>query len=72
MGKMGKGNACGPDELSIEAIQIILEYKPECIVEAFNNILRTNQMPNEWRKGRMVLEWYRVMYWNATTTEVSN
>ncbi len=54
MAKMGKGKACGPDELPIEAIQIILEYKPECIVESFSNILRTNKMPNDWRKSRMV------------------
>ena len=31
-----------------------MEYKPECIVEAFNNILRTNKMLNDWRKSRMV------------------
>ena len=40
MAKMGKDNPEG--HLPIEAIQIILEYKPECIVEAFNNILRSN------------------------------
>ena len=45
---------CGPDELPIEAVHDILDYKPECIVEAFNNILRTNKMPNDWRKIRMV------------------
>ena len=54
MAKMGKGKACVPDELPIEVIQIISEYKPECIVEAFNIILRTNKMPNDWRKSRMV------------------
>ena len=54
MAKMGKGKSCGPDELPIEAIQIILEYKRECTVEAGNNILRTNKMPNDWRKSRMV------------------
>ena len=54
MAKMGKGKACGPDELPIEAVHIILDYKPECLVEAFNNILRTNKMPNDWRKSRMV------------------
>ena len=54
MAKMGKGKSCGPDELPIEAIQIILEYKPECILEAFNNILRSNKMPNDWRKSRIV------------------
>ena len=54
MANMGKGKACGPDELPIEAIQIILQYKSECIVEAFNNILRTNNMSNDWRKSRMV------------------
>ena len=54
MANMGKGKSCGPDELPIEAIQIILEYKPECIVEAFNNILRSNKVPNDWRKSRMV------------------
>ena len=48
MTKMGKGKSYGPDELPIEAIKIILEYKPESIVEAFNNILRTNKMPNDW------------------------
>ena len=53
MAKMGKGKACGPDELPIEAVHIILEYKAECIVEAFNNILRTNKMPNDWRKSRI-------------------
>ena len=52
--KMAKGKACGPDELPIEAVQIILDYKPECIVEAFNNILTTNTMPNDWRKNRTV------------------
>ena len=31
------------------------EYKPDSIVEAFNNIIRTNKMPNDWRKSRMVL-----------------
>ena len=51
---MGKGKFCGPDELHIEAVNMILEYKPECIVEAFNNILRSNKMPNDWRKSRMV------------------
>ena len=54
MAKMGKGKASGPDELPIEAVHIILDYKPECIVEAFNNILRTNKMPNDWRKSRLV------------------
>ena len=55
MAKMGKGKSCGPDGLPIEAIQIILEYKPECIVEAFNNnILRSNKIPNGWKKSRMV------------------
>ena len=44
-GEDGKGKACGLYELPIEAMQIILEYKPECIVEAFNNIPRTNEMP---------------------------
>ena len=52
MAKMGKGKACGPDELPIEAVHIILDYKPECIVDAFNNILRTNKVPNDW--SRMV------------------
>ena len=32
MEKMGKGKACGPDELPIEAVHIILDYKPECII----------------------------------------
>ena len=50
MAKMGKGKACGPDELPIEAVHIILDYKPECIVEAFNNILRTHKMPNDYGK----------------------
>ena len=48
------GKACGPDELHIEAVQMILEYKPECIMEAFNNILKTKKMPNDWRKSRIV------------------
>ena len=54
MAKMGKGKACGPDEIPITAVHIILDYKPECIVEAFNKILRTNNMSNVWRKSRMV------------------
>ena len=54
MAKIGKGKACGPDELPVEAVHIILDYNPECIVEAFNNILRTNKMPSDWRKSRMV------------------
>ena len=31
-----------------------MEYKPECIMEAFNNIIMTNKMPNDWRKSRML------------------
>ena len=54
MANMGKGKACGPDELPIEAVHIILDYTPECILEAFNSILRTNKMPIDWRKSRMV------------------
>ena len=53
-GEDGKGKACGPVELSIEAVHIILDYKPECIVKAFYNIIRTNKVPNDWRKNRMV------------------
>ena len=41
MAKMRNGKACGPDQLPIEAILVILEYKPECIMEALNNILKT-------------------------------
>ena len=54
MAKLGKGKACGPHALPIEAVQIILEYIPECIVEAANNIIRTKKMPHDWRKNRMV------------------
>ena len=54
MTKMGKGTACGPDELPIEAVQLMLEYKPECRIEALNNIPKAKKMPNEWRKSRMV------------------
>ena len=54
MAKMGKRKACGPDEPPIEAVQIILEYKPECIVEPLDNIIRTNNMPDDRRKSRMV------------------
>ena len=74
MVKMGKGIACGPDELLIEAVHIILDCKPECIVEAFSNILRTNKMPKMTgeRAGWYLYSKARVMYWNATTTEVYN
>ena len=51
---MGKGKPCGPDELPIEAVHMIWEYKPKCIMEAFNNILKAKKMPNDWRKSRMV------------------
>ena len=40
-GEYAKGKACGPDELPIEAIHMIVGYKPECIMEAFINILKT-------------------------------
>ena len=74
MAKMGKGKACGPDELPIEAVTIIVDYKPECIGEAFSNILSTNKMSNDWREraGLYLYSKASVMYWNATTTEVSN
>ena len=35
MANIGKGKSSGPDELPTEAVHIILDYKPECIVEAF-------------------------------------
>ena len=54
MAKMGKGKACGPDELPIEAVRIIFEYKAKCIVEASNNIRSTNKMPNDCRNSSMV------------------
>ena len=44
----------GPDELPIQAVQMILEYKPVCIMEAFSNIIKVKKMSNEWRKSRMV------------------
>ena len=54
-------------------MQIILEYKPACIVEAFNNILRSNKMPNDWRKSRMVPIFKgKGDVLECTTTEVSN
>ena len=37
MAEMGIGKARGSEELPIEAGQMILEYNPECIMEAFND-----------------------------------
>ena len=54
MAKMGKGKACGPDELPIEAVNMTLEYKPVRIMGAFNYILKTKKIPNDWSKGRIV------------------
>ena len=55
MANMGEGKACGPDELPVEAVNMILEYKPECTMAGFNNILKTKKMLNNWRKSRMVV-----------------
>ena len=66
---MGKGKARGSEELPIDAVQMILEYNPECIMEAFNDIHKTKKMLNEWRKSRTyVYSKARVVYWSAKTT----
>ena len=52
MAKVGKGKVCGPDELPVEVLKMILQYKPECVMAAFNNILKTEKMSNDWRKSR--------------------
>ena len=33
---------------------MMVEYKPECIMEALNNNLKTKKMQNDWTKGTMV------------------
>ena len=35
--------------------QMILDYKPECIMKAFNNILKAKQMLNDRRRRWMVI-----------------
>ena len=54
MAKIGKGKACGPDELPIEAVHIIIELQTRMHSGSISIILRTNKMPNDWRKSRMV------------------
>ena len=47
---------------------MILEYKPECITEAFNNNIKTKKMPNDWKKSTMV----RIFKGNGDVLECNN
>ncbi len=54
MAKIGKAKACEPDELSIEAVQMISEYNEECIIEVFNKILKKRR----WQMTGERVGWY--------------
>ena len=52
-GKMGLDKAIGPDDLHIEAVNILAKQDIMYVLEAMNQVLQQG-VPEIWRKNRMV------------------
>ena len=54
LGKMGLDKATGPDDLPIEAVKILAKQGIMYVVEAMNQVLQQQGIPEIRRKSRMV------------------
>ena len=50
---MGRNKACGPDDLSIEAIMVVAEMKPELLTYILQRIM-SNGIPDSWKKRKLI------------------
>ena len=53
LSKMGRNKACGPDDLSIEAIMVVAEIKPELLTYILQRIM-TYGIPYSWKKNKFI------------------
>ena len=51
--KMGLNKACGPDDLPIEAVQILASYSVDDLTETMNIVMQDG-MPRNWKRSRLV------------------
>ena len=59
IGKAARGIKCGkapgPDKIPPKAIRIVAECAPNMLMDVMNNLLRTQEFPEEWKTARVVL-----------------
>jgi hypothetical protein len=49
------GNAPGPDNLTPEVVKRSIEAAPEYYKQVFNNLLKQNEFPEDWKRTALVL-----------------
>ena len=54
MKRMKHGKAVGPDDIPIEAWKALGNIRVNFLTKLFNQILETEEMPEEWRKSILV------------------
>ena len=54
MKRMKHGKAVGPDDIPIEAWKVLGDRGVNLLTKLFNQILETEEMPEEWRKSILV------------------
>ncbi|XP_077564456.1 uncharacterized protein LOC144179908 [Haemaphysalis longicornis] len=55
LGRIGMGTATGPDGIPARILKLLGPGSREQLAELFNNILHGEDIPEEWRDGRVVL-----------------
>jgi hypothetical protein len=50
-----RGKAPGPDNLTPEVLKRSIEAAPEYFKQVFNNLLRQNEFPEDWKRTALVL-----------------
>lgn len=55
--KIKLGKAPGQDHLTAEAVKVMAEIIPETILNVFNDLLRKQIFPMEWKEAKIVLLW---------------
>ena len=50
---MGRNKACGPDDLSIEAIMVVAEMEPELLTYILQRIM-ADGIPDSWKNSKLI------------------
>ncbi len=50
---MGRNKACGPDDLTIEAIMVVAEMKPELLTYILQRIM-ADGIPDSWKTSKRI------------------
>ncbi|KAL4083832.1 hypothetical protein QTP88_029148 [Uroleucon formosanum] len=53
--KLPSGKAPGPDNIPNEIINLAAERSPEMFLETFNACLTNSQLPNRWKRAKLIL-----------------